>query len=135
MRINTISAVTAISRITTAIVRLTNHVLCIRIDGLSAHDCRHHWATRAATAGTDAFVLRDAPGEGVGHVTSIISRLLSSCSPALFVVFLALQQNFGFVVVFVLMRAIGSIVPVLTILDDIECKSCVEFGYRYQWCW
>jgi hypothetical protein len=22
---------------------------------LSAHDCRHYWATRAATAGTDAF--------------------------------------------------------------------------------
>ena len=30
--------------------------------GLSAHDCRHYWATRAATAGTDAFALRDAGG-------------------------------------------------------------------------
>ena len=34
----------------------------IGIKGLSAHDCRHHWATRAATAGTDAFALRDAGG-------------------------------------------------------------------------
>lgn len=30
--------------------------------GLSAHDCRHHWASRAAGAGTDAFALRDAGG-------------------------------------------------------------------------
>lgn len=30
--------------------------------GLSAHDYRHYWATRAATAGTDAFALRDAGG-------------------------------------------------------------------------
>lgn len=30
--------------------------------GLSAHDCRHYWASRAATAGTDAFALRDAGG-------------------------------------------------------------------------
>lgn len=29
---------------------------------LSAHDCRHYWATRAATMGTDAFALRDAGG-------------------------------------------------------------------------
>ena len=34
----------------------------IGIEGLSAHDCRHYWATRAATAGTDAFALRDAGG-------------------------------------------------------------------------
>jgi integrase len=34
----------------------------IGINGLSAHDCRHSWATRAATAGTDAFALRDAGG-------------------------------------------------------------------------
>lgn len=32
------------------------------LPGLSAHDCRHHWATRAAKAGTDAFALRDAGG-------------------------------------------------------------------------
>jgi len=30
--------------------------------GLSAHDCRHAWATRAAVAGTDGFALRDAGG-------------------------------------------------------------------------
>ena len=32
------------------------------IHGLSAHDCRHYWATQAARHGTDAFVLRDAGG-------------------------------------------------------------------------
>jgi integrase len=32
------------------------------ITGLSAHDCRHSWATRAVAAGTDAFALRDAGG-------------------------------------------------------------------------
>ena len=32
------------------------------IDGLSAHDCRHYWATKAARSGTDAFALRDAGG-------------------------------------------------------------------------
>jgi integrase len=34
----------------------------IGIDNLSAHDCRHSWATRAVAAGTDAFALRDAGG-------------------------------------------------------------------------
>jgi integrase len=34
----------------------------IGISGLSAHDCRHYWATTAARHGTDAFVLRDAGG-------------------------------------------------------------------------
>ena len=34
----------------------------IEIPGLSAHDCRHYWATRAANQGTDAFALRDAGG-------------------------------------------------------------------------
>lgn len=34
----------------------------IGIQGLSAHDCRHFWATQAARNGTDAFVLRDAGG-------------------------------------------------------------------------
>ena len=32
------------------------------IENLSAHDCRHSWATRAVAAGTDAFALRDAGG-------------------------------------------------------------------------
>ena len=34
----------------------------VGIVGLSAHDCRHYWATRAATMGTDSFALRDAGG-------------------------------------------------------------------------
>ena len=34
----------------------------IGIAGLSAHDCRHYWATRAVAMGTDAFALRDAGG-------------------------------------------------------------------------
>lgn len=34
----------------------------IGVTGLSAHDCRHSWATRAAKAGTDTFALRDAGG-------------------------------------------------------------------------
>lgn len=34
----------------------------IGIETLSAHDCRHSWATRAVAAGTDAFALRDAGG-------------------------------------------------------------------------
>jgi integrase len=34
----------------------------IGIEHLSAHDCRHAWATRAVAAGTDAFALRDAGG-------------------------------------------------------------------------
>ncbi len=34
----------------------------IGIVGLSAHDCRHYWASRAASQGTDAFALRDAGG-------------------------------------------------------------------------
>lgn len=32
------------------------------IQGLSAHDCRHYWATRAASAGTDPFALQEAGG-------------------------------------------------------------------------
>lgn len=32
------------------------------IANLSAHDCRHYWATHAAREGTDAFALRDAGG-------------------------------------------------------------------------
>ena len=34
----------------------------IGVHGLSAHDCRHSWATRAVKGGTDAFKLRDAGG-------------------------------------------------------------------------
>ncbi len=34
----------------------------VGLSGLSAHDCRHYWATRAANMGTDAFALRDAGG-------------------------------------------------------------------------
>jgi integrase len=34
----------------------------IGVAGLSAHDCRHYWATRAAEMGTDSFALRDAGG-------------------------------------------------------------------------
>ena len=34
----------------------------IGIDNLSAHDCRHSWATRAVAGKTDAFALRDAGG-------------------------------------------------------------------------
>lgn len=32
------------------------------IDKLSAHDCRHYWATHAVQQGTDAFALKDAGG-------------------------------------------------------------------------
>lgn len=34
----------------------------IGIESLSAHDCRHSWATRAVKGKTDAFALRDAGG-------------------------------------------------------------------------
>ena len=34
----------------------------IGIDGLSAHDCRHYWATQAVHKGTDIIALRDAGG-------------------------------------------------------------------------
>jgi len=32
------------------------------IDTLSAHDCRHYWATAAAREGTDPFRLQEAGG-------------------------------------------------------------------------
>jgi integrase len=32
------------------------------IVGLSAHDCRHFWATSAARHGTDPFALQEAGG-------------------------------------------------------------------------
>ncbi len=34
----------------------------IGLSGLSAHDCRHYWATSAARHGTDPFVLQEAGG-------------------------------------------------------------------------
>ena len=34
----------------------------VGIAGLSAHDCRHHWATSAARGGTDPFALQQAGG-------------------------------------------------------------------------
>ncbi len=34
----------------------------IGVIGLSAHDCRHYWATSAARHGTDPFVLQEAGG-------------------------------------------------------------------------
>lgn len=34
----------------------------VGLTGLSPHDCRHYWATRAASQGTDPFALRDAGG-------------------------------------------------------------------------
>lgn len=34
----------------------------IGVQGLSPHDCRHYWATRAARQGTDPFALQDAGG-------------------------------------------------------------------------
>jgi integrase len=34
----------------------------IGVTGLSAHDCRHFWATSAARHGTDPFVLQEAGG-------------------------------------------------------------------------
>ena len=34
----------------------------IGLEGLSAHDCRHYWATAAARSGTDPFSLQEAGG-------------------------------------------------------------------------
>ncbi|MCB0108720.1 MAG: tyrosine-type recombinase/integrase [Caldilineaceae bacterium] len=34
----------------------------VGIDGLSPHDCRHYWATRAIQKGTDPFALMQAGG-------------------------------------------------------------------------
>jgi len=47
-------------RAITARVRLLGERLGIA--GLSAHDCRHYWATSAARHGTDPFVLQEAGG-------------------------------------------------------------------------
>jgi len=47
-------------RAITARVRLLGERL--GITGLSAHDCRHYWATSAARHGTDPFVLQEAGG-------------------------------------------------------------------------
>ena len=48
------------SRAVTARVCLLGERLGIL--GLSAHDCRHYWATSAARGGTDPFVLQEAGG-------------------------------------------------------------------------
>lgn len=34
----------------------------VGVEGLSPHDCRHYWATRAAQAGTDPLALQEAGG-------------------------------------------------------------------------
>jgi integrase len=34
----------------------------VGVNGLSAHDCRHYWATHAARSGTDPFSLQEAGG-------------------------------------------------------------------------
>lgn len=34
----------------------------VGVEGLSPHDCRHYWATRAASAGTDPLALQEAGG-------------------------------------------------------------------------
>ncbi len=34
----------------------------VGVEGLSAHDCRHYWATHAAHSGTDPFALQEAGG-------------------------------------------------------------------------
>ena len=47
-------------RAVSARVRLLGERLGLQ--GLSAHDCRHFWATSAARAGTDPFVLQEAGG-------------------------------------------------------------------------
>ncbi len=47
-------------RAVTARVRLLGERLGVM--GLSAHDCRHYWATSAARNGTDPFVLQEAGG-------------------------------------------------------------------------
>lgn len=41
-------------------VRVLGHV--VRLEGLSAHDCRHFWATRASRAGVDTLRLMQAGG-------------------------------------------------------------------------
>jgi integrase len=45
--------------ITKRVKALGEHV---GVSGLSAHDCRHHWATTAARKGTDPFRLQEAGG-------------------------------------------------------------------------
>ena len=34
----------------------------VGVHGLSAHDCRHYWATTAVRKGTDLFALQEAGG-------------------------------------------------------------------------
>lgn len=48
---------------TRAVTRRVRALGCeLGIEGLSAHDCRHYWATHAAGAGTDPFALQEAGG-------------------------------------------------------------------------
>jgi integrase len=48
---------------TRSITRIVNQLgERIGLEGLSAHDCRHAWATNAAAAGTSPFVLQEAGG-------------------------------------------------------------------------
>ena len=46
----------------------------VGLDGLSAHDCRHYWATSAIKGGTDIRSLQDA---GVGVVQLCLFDMLS----------------------------------------------------------
>ena len=48
------------SRAITARVRALGQA--IGVEGLSAHDCRHYWATQAARSGTPIDRLQDAGG-------------------------------------------------------------------------
>jgi len=43
-------------------VKILGEMLGMGLAGLSAHDCRHYWATQAARHGTDPFVLQEAGG-------------------------------------------------------------------------
>lgn len=43
-------------------VEVLGRDMFIGVEGLSAHDCRHYWATRAAEQGTDPFALQEAGG-------------------------------------------------------------------------
>ena len=48
---------------TRSITQRVNHLgKALGIDCLSAHDCRHYWATTAARSGTDPFRLQEAGG-------------------------------------------------------------------------
>ena len=57
-------------RAITARVRVLG--LAIGVDGLSAHDCRHHWATQAARNGTPIDRLQDVGGWGSWAVSCTV---------------------------------------------------------------